>query len=81
MENKRILYGVFAGVLLAGLFGLYHISNLSGKITQLEENVTSYQNAIGVKKVEVKERENQIETLQSGPVFCFRNHCKSTGRT
>lgn len=65
MENKRVLYGVFAGVLLAGLFGLYHINNLSGRIEHLEENVTGYQDMIGVKNVQITGMENQIKTLQS----------------
>lgn len=65
MENKRILYGVLAGVLLAGLLGLYQINDLTGRITQLEENITNYQNMIAIKTVEVKALDDQIETLQS----------------
>jgi len=64
MDTKIFLYGVFVGVLLVGLVGVFNINSLNGRIDELEANLTELNSQLGLRDVQVEALTDQAQTLE-----------------
>ena len=65
MENKKILYSVFVGVLFIGLISIIQIKSLNKEIERLENNATYYKSQLTIKESININLNDQIYTIQT----------------
>jgi chromosome segregation ATPase len=65
MENKKILYSVFVGVLFIGLISIIQINSLNKEIDRLENNATYYKSQQTIKESIIINLNDQIDTIQT----------------
>ena len=65
MENKKISYGLFAGVLIIGLISITQFNHQNTKIETLEYTITQYKTQLTIIESNNEYLEDQVSTLQT----------------